>query len=464
MATTHYPISLKYLYIYNPEFGPREDRQEDKILYYYPNDYNLGLQIRNIGLCEAMINMSKTFSDEPCSSIHTQKCRTTIIEPEPDFWMVLTVNNPSASKISKEGKEIKHWKEDEIDDEWLSSIAKQAYKMFRLFYGPMNVIVEENGGFTEDDNTGVLYLREILQNFFNIYVNYSEVENYDMFTTLDGIQFLPVDQNIFLRIQSFINLIINAFQQIEYVVFLYQDQIVWSGLEQNDIQVLYRYLIKFLGIFGDGTEDKFIPVNRPDKTNCGFITGPQSLDQNSNTFEVPTIFLGNEDALKELYLVIFQKKNITCLLLFKDEEPKDIKIYKQIYSLISSQVDNISIDIYESQNTYLSKNNKSEDIYCYIYFNHMNLAIKTSLDRKGKTINITKDTMRILNQMHYDFENSEENLNEIIVRTAKDRFIVGKKAEHRELYFISEDKKNLIEVTDEIKRLNLLQFNNIFID
>lgn len=55
---------------------------------------------------------------------------------------------------------------------------------------------------------------------------------------------------MYLRIQSFINLTINAFEQIEYVVFLYQDQLVWSGLEQEDIQIMYRFLVKYLGING----------------------------------------------------------------------------------------------------------------------------------------------------------------------------------------------------------------------
>jgi hypothetical protein len=40
--------------------------------------------------------------------------------------------------------------------------------------------------------------------------------------------------------------------------------------------------------------------------------------------------------------------------------------------------------------------------YRYIYFNHMNLALKTSIKRKG--LMISRDNMKILNDMHIDFE------------------------------------------------------------
>ena len=63
-----------------------------------------------------------------------------------------------------------------------------------------------------------------------------------MFVVGIGIQFLPLDKQSFLKIQSFVNLVEQTFSQIKYTAFLYTDQLVWSGLEQEDMRVLYKYL------------------------------------------------------------------------------------------------------------------------------------------------------------------------------------------------------------------------------
>jgi len=49
----------------------------------------------------------------------------------------------------------------------------------------------------------------------------------DILDIFDGIHFLPLDKNTYLRIQCFINQIEAAFPQIKYTAFLYNDQVVW---------------------------------------------------------------------------------------------------------------------------------------------------------------------------------------------------------------------------------------------
>ena len=79
----------------------------------------------------------------------------------------------------------------------------------------------------------------------------------------------------------------------------------------------------------------------------------------------------------------------------------------------------------------------------------MNLALKTSLKQKGAAI--TNDTMVVLNQMHNDFERSTDIITDVMVRTTNDRWIVGKKADQREVYVIFEDKKKpLVEIQGKL--------------
>ena len=49
----------------------------------------------------------------------------------------------------------------------------------------------------------------------------------DILDIFNGIHFLPLDKNTYLRIQCFINLLEANFPQITYTAFLYNDQLVW---------------------------------------------------------------------------------------------------------------------------------------------------------------------------------------------------------------------------------------------
>lgn len=61
-----------------------------KILYYLPDELPINRKVRNIGLCEALVNFSKTFSSEKtCEIVHTQKTKQSFLEPEPGIWMAL---------------------------------------------------------------------------------------------------------------------------------------------------------------------------------------------------------------------------------------------------------------------------------------------------------------------------------------------------------------------------------------
>ena len=67
--------------------SPQEDK---KILYYYPHDDSLNRKVRNIGLCEALVNFTRTFHPRrPCEAVHTEKMRQVFLEPEENHWMVM---------------------------------------------------------------------------------------------------------------------------------------------------------------------------------------------------------------------------------------------------------------------------------------------------------------------------------------------------------------------------------------
>ena len=159
-----------------------------------------------------------------------------------------------------------------------------------MIHGRMTQIVEDKG-------VGVLRL--LLNDFYSKYLRYFDVENdLTLVEALEGISFMPVDKNVYLRIICFNNLINDTFSHIRETVFLYRDQLVWSGLEQEDIQVLYHFIIRFVLEGDQYAVNEFIPFVR--NTN-GFMTGPSSLED-PRPFAVPIIYVGDIP----MYLIIYR--------------------------------------------------------------------------------------------------------------------------------------------------------------
>jgi hypothetical protein len=53
-----------------------QETEHEKILFYYPASVSLSQQMSDIGLAEAFVNFSSTFSpNKPCHSVHTEKTR-----------------------------------------------------------------------------------------------------------------------------------------------------------------------------------------------------------------------------------------------------------------------------------------------------------------------------------------------------------------------------------------------------
>lgn len=65
-------------------------QEEQKILFYHPEGDVINRKVRNIGLCEALVNFTKTFNpDRPCQAVHTDRKRQVFLEAESNIWIVM---------------------------------------------------------------------------------------------------------------------------------------------------------------------------------------------------------------------------------------------------------------------------------------------------------------------------------------------------------------------------------------
>jgi len=449
---TYNGASLANFFIWR-RMDTKEGQEYKKLRFFHPRAMPVEDQTRFIGLSEGLINFTGIFSpDKPVETMHTERHTTAYFHPEGPFWMAMTVANPSVTKV-KDGKTVLEYKENELDDLSLRTVVFQIYRMFKFF----------NGKFQDLEDQGEQLLVDKLKGFLTPYLASLKFDEIDIFNSFEGIHFLPVDKNVYLRIQCFINLTESTFPKIQNSVFLYKDHLIWSGVEQDDMRSLYRYWVNFLSPLAESDENGY-PVENTNNNNNntilktndvaeGFLTGPNPSDNNAE-YEVPKVWVGR--TAEQMRLVIYQSRDVTCFLIVEDV---DRPFFNALGHFISHQIDFLAPILEEN---YFRKQSLVDDQYKYIYFNHMNCALKTSLKEKG---GIARDVLKMLNDIHNDFESSPEGLSEILVRTQNDKWIVGRKSDQREFYVIFEHKNShLIEINEEVRKLSSAYFYNIFID
>ncbi|PKU43245.1 hypothetical protein llap_6444 [Limosa lapponica baueri] len=352
--------------------------EEKKILFYHPNEVEKNEKIRNVGLCEAIVQFTRTFSPtKPAKSLHTQKNRQFFHEPEENFWMVMVVRNPIIEK-HKDGKPVYEYQEEELLDKVYSSVLQQCYSMYKLFNGTFLKAMEDGG---------VKVLKERLEKFFH---------------RLAG-----------------------------------RDSPIRAEMPGN----LQHY--------------------------GRFLTGPLNLNDPEAKCRFPKIFVNTDDTYEELHLIVYKAMSAAVCFMIDASIPPTLEFCRKLDSIVGPQLTVLASDICEQYNINRRISGaEKEPQFKFIYFNHMNLAEKSTIHmRKTPSVSLASvhpDLMKILGDINSDFSRVDED-EEIIVKAMSDYWVVGKKSDQRELYVILNQKNaNLIEVNEEVKKLCATQFNNIF--
>jgi hypothetical protein len=53
------PAKFERMFIFNPRFGPKEETADEKLLFYYPPTASPAIKFSDIGLSEALSNVTK---------------------------------------------------------------------------------------------------------------------------------------------------------------------------------------------------------------------------------------------------------------------------------------------------------------------------------------------------------------------------------------------------------------------
>jgi len=156
-------------------------------------------------------------------------------------------------------------------------------------------------------------------------------------------------------------------------------------------------------------------------------------------------------------MVIYKHQDCMCFFFVDDVVVNNNNFYVQLQRMVSTQLSFLAPIIFEHSKKIAAL---ALDEFNYLYFNGMNLALKSTLNADT----LSGDMSRVLNGMHTQFE-TYPTLNEILVESHAGGWVVGKKSDHREFYILFDQKSaNLLQINDEIKKLGDTYFKDIFID
>lgn len=452
--TTKTISSVQNFFIFNSLLGPKEGEEEQKILFYYPEATEIDTKIKAVGLCEAVIKFVSSFNqDKQCQSIHTQKTRQIFLQTEPDFWMVLTATVPHQQK-TRDGHTYIEYYGEEVQDHVLRSSLVILYRMFRLFSGTFEEILHQN-------NPEIL--RKRIYHFFSKHIQSMRLHQHDLLDVFNGMLFLPLERHTFLKIKCFLNLVEGNFSQIKYTCFLYNDQLVWSGLEQEDMQVLYRYLTVTMipsYLEPDVSGNSFPRLPGGANNYAKFMTGPLNWDETSTAAlhrSVPKVNFYAQQR-ETCHLIVYRALSATVCLLVDGDYKLTLDFFKELDSLMSAPLTALASEVGE---LYAKTCGSAIDSrYLYMYFNRMNLAQKSSIH---PDIKISPENMKLLSDFNLDLSKLEES-GEIMGKTVNDCWLVARFSDKREFYAVLPQKNaSIMEVAEELRKLNASQFQNLFV-
>ena len=216
--------------------------------------------------CAAARATSTEFSPEkPCEAVVTQNTLQVFYQCEsPDVWLVLTMRKGGRPRpgvpppVENDGAS---------DDRVLrmQQLARMCWNTFTLFHGNTKNILARQGRQGRDGWDAV---RGALREFMPRYLPGIQLDRPgDVLMALGGMHFLPVDKQSYLRIQLMINALEMRFRTIVGTVFLYDGDLISSGLEMEPTRLIYAFLSAHL--FGE-------PARRPDpapKRSGGLLGG-----------------------------------------------------------------------------------------------------------------------------------------------------------------------------------------------
>ncbi|KAH8301902.1 hypothetical protein KR044_000455 [Drosophila immigrans] len=464
-------ITLRSFYIFNSSFGQKEGevsklqvvciketptncvdqmQEEKKVLFYHPRDIELNTKIKDVGLSEAIITFTGTFTNEDdCKALHTQKTTQLFHQPEPGYWLVMVLNVPKEFRL-KDGIEVADYRGVEVSDRIYHAVLRQCYHIYRFHNGLLQTKITANPRSVAGEEERQ-HLAAELQQFYERYLSSAkELMHCDIMDMLHSIQYLALDKTLFLRAHNF-NMLCETFPALKECIMLYNEQIVCGGkLNASDLYSMHAHILSI------AAADK----SHADKYRHGAFVGEET--------EPVKVHLDVDSKIEPHYLLVYRALNLTlCLFVDAKLAAPQPEFYEELHNYMGPQLSCLARDIAaeiskQSVSTTLQDNSSQDSAPKYLFINEQSLKHHTNIYRSAKATqkSIPRNVMSIIADLANPINDSNTvtaaaaATEELQVKTTNDFWIVKRRCNWRQYYVIlCKSKATLLDVTQEAKRI-----------
>lgn len=383
-------------------------------------------------------------------NVITQKTLQIYYQPEPEYWIILTLSVPSVKRI-KLGQVENDYRGDEVHESTHKALLKQAYASFKLLYGTFRH--NFNGATVLEQRK---HLMVVLEEHFSDYLESFCLQSVGILNITNSVSYLPVNQLHFLRVQAFINILEATFsEQISECVFLYNKMVVWSGLAVESLSPFYEYLNKkvFSNVRACGLQNDIMVSGFQESHYGVFIVGPSG-----SFIDMHAIWLCD----KKFTLLIYTAANCMACLFVRDPIP--VNFYEELSTLMGTQMTEISSELANFQKAIRQEIELNETKYNYLFVNELTQKHEGTVIIKGNEQNsIPPEVINILTDVYQDraLASSEE----VTLKTHRDFWLIRKTSNYRHFFIvINKSSSTLIDVTEEAKRITDTHIRSIFFE
>ena len=401
-------LSFKSCFIFNPNLKsnkkkPTDDEKQDaKLLIYYPSCEELIVKRSNMGIIEGTIQFNHSFNnikEKQNSEKYKNRKEFLLTELNSTFYFAQKFEKDYYIVISVE-KKVKSLDLNENVNYRVcifKEILNNFYNYFYLFHGSFNDIFFPNGKDIRDDEVLYTNIYTIFSDFITCYFDF--IGDYDgnkiyQSPILDGILYSTVEKYPDLLLSL---LRVNEkFRDIKAISLVYKGFLIHNEIEIEAMSLLYNMF--YNNINGEENLNKFRYPIFKEETNKGFDGSPLSCSPflkafvgnnnnitNKNNYLIGCDLLNNKIFIpilnlkknKRIKLMIYNIKDLS-LFLFFDENFK-IK-ERDTFDQMAVFIDVCFTDIINE----LKKINFEDKIkelkkdFEFVYYNKQNKSLKLS--------------------------------------------------------------------------------------
>lgn len=201
----------------------------------------------------------------------------------------------------------------------------------------------------------------MFQNFtFKIIEKKLSVQDCDIMNTFNGIRFMSLDRGMYLKIQCLLNLLEEKLPLIDKTIVMHQDEMIWSGLEQEDAALIYNYLKELVELNAKSPNTQSQPShmakfliheniqNKLDSSSPTTSSNQDKPDEKEQEyFELEKVYIGTP--LEKFYIIPYNLNKLTFFIFIQCNREFKLSLLKTIDEVLGSHMLSFLQDINDQQ-------------------------------------------------------------------------------------------------------------------